>query len=80
MDREKLKIDRGRSRITVEEIANRLEVGRLSIYELLEQGVIPAVRLGRRWIITRPSYEEWERTCGRRSSAGLMAPPEVTVN
>jgi excisionase family DNA binding protein len=67
-------------RITVQEIAFRLGIGRLAVYALLEQKIIPAVRLGRRWIITRHAYEQWERTCGMRSETGLVAQPEVTVN
>jgi excisionase family DNA binding protein len=67
------------SRITVEQIARRLEIGRLAVYAMLEQRVIPGIRLGRRWIITRHAYEHWERTCGMGPSAGLTAQPEVTV-
>jgi excisionase family DNA binding protein len=67
------------SRISVQEIARRLNVGRLAVYSMLEQGIIPAVRLGRRWIITRHAYQQWERTCGMQPGAGLVAQPEVTV-
>ena len=71
--------DRLASRMSVQEIAQRLDIGRLAVYRMLEQGIIPGIRLGRRWIITRHAYEKWERTCGMRSSAGLSAQPEVTV-
>jgi excisionase family DNA binding protein len=53
------------ARITVDEIAHRLSLGRIAIYELLQRGEIPAIRLGRRWIITRYAYDAWEHTCGR---------------
>ena len=33
---------------------------------MLEKGIIPSVRVGRRWIVTRHAYEHWERTCGMR--------------
>jgi hypothetical protein len=46
---------------------------------MLEQGLLPGVRLGRRWIVTRHAYELWERTCGMRLGAGLTAQPEVKV-
>lgn len=52
------------SRILVQEIAGRLSVGRLAVYEMLELRIIPGIRLGRRWIITRHAYEQWEQTCG----------------
>jgi len=66
-------------RISIPEIAERLLVGRLAVYTMLEQGIIPGIRLGRRWIITRHAYEQWERTCGLRSGTGLHASQEVMV-
>ena len=68
------------SRISVLEIARRLNIGRMAVYSMLEQGIIPGIRLSRRWIITRQAYLEWERTCGFRKSTGLPPPPEVVVN
>jgi excisionase family DNA binding protein len=68
-----------RARMTVEEISRRLEIGRLAVYTMLEQGIIPAIRLGRRWIITRHAYEQWERTCGVHCDTGLVPPTEVQV-
>jgi len=63
----------------VPEIAQRLDIGRMAVYAMLEQGVVPAIRLGRRWIITRHAYEQWERTCGMRSGTGLVTQTEVPV-
>lgn len=51
-------------RISVREISARLSIGRLAVYKLLEQRIIPALRLGRRYIVTRHAYEQWERCCG----------------
>jgi excisionase family DNA binding protein len=67
-------------RITVPEIAKQLGIGRLAVYAMLERRIIPGIRLGRRWIVTRYAYEQWERTCGTRSGTGLQAQPEVTVH
>jgi excisionase family DNA binding protein len=67
------------SRMPAVEIARRLNIGRQAVYAMLEQEIIPAVRLGRRWIITRHAYEQWERTCGVRSGIGLNPPSEVMV-
>ena len=67
------------SRISVPEIARRLNIGRMAVYSMLEQGILPGVRLGRRWIITRHAYLAWERTCGLRTGARLRRPPEVDV-
>ena len=66
-------------RISIPEIAKRLSIGRLAVYAMLEQGMLPGVRLGRRWIVTRHAYEQWERTCGMPADAGLPPRPEVTV-
>jgi excisionase family DNA binding protein len=66
-------------RIPVPEIARRLEIGRLAVYGMLEQGILPGIRLGRRWIITRHAYNQWERTCGMHAGAGLQRQTEVTV-
>ena len=62
-------------RITIPEIAERLRVGRLTVYAMLERGIIPGIRIGRRWIVTRYAYEEWERICG-----WSPRPDRVTVN
>jgi excisionase family DNA binding protein len=61
------------SRISVLEIARRLNIGRLAVYSMLEQGIIPGVRLGRRWIITRQAYLTWESTCGARRALDFDA-------
>ena len=61
----------------IPEIASRLSVGRVAVYTMLEQGIIPAVRLGRRWIVTRHAFANWERTCG--VPTGLPSRPERKV-
>lgn len=52
------------NRIAVPEIAQRLGIGRIAVYSMLERGIIPGIRIGRRWIVTVAAYEYWERTCG----------------
>jgi excisionase family DNA binding protein len=66
------------------EIARRLKIGRMAVYSMLEQGIVPGVRLGRRWIITRhacvpglgahlrPSGGRWTSTPTRSSGGELM--------
>ena len=65
------------SRMSIPEIANRLSVGRIAVYTMLEQGIIPAIRLGRRWIVTRHAFESWECTCGM--ATGLQRKTEHKV-
>jgi excisionase family DNA binding protein len=64
--------------MTVEEIARRLDIGRVAVYMMLEQGIIPAIRLGRRWIVTRHAFENWERTCGMLTGLQRKAEHKVT--
>ena len=66
------------ARLTVEQIARRLNVGRQTVYAMLEQGIVPGIRLGQRWLVTKHAYEEWERNCGKRCTAtGLPGGREV---
>jgi excisionase family DNA binding protein len=54
------------SRMSIPEIARRLSIGRQAVYAMLEQGILPGIRIGRRWLVTRYAFESWERTCGMR--------------
>ena len=62
--------------MSIEEIAGRLAVGKRTVYAMLEAGLMPGVRLGRRWIITRQAYETWERTCGLDLREFTLKPPQ----
>jgi excisionase family DNA binding protein len=64
------------SRISIIEIAQRLQVGRLAVYSMLERGIIPGIRVGHRWIVTRHAYMNWERTCGSDPS-GIHPGPDT---
>ena len=55
--------------MSILEIARRLNIGRQAVYAMLEQGLLPGIRLGRRWLVTRYAFESWERTCGMRGGA-----------
>jgi excisionase family DNA binding protein len=44
---------------TVPEVAARLGIGRCMAYDLVRQGIIPAKRLGRRWIVPRARFHSW---------------------
>ena len=53
------------NRISVPEIAGRMNICIQSVYAMLEAGQLPAIRQARRWIISRHAYDEWERTCNQ---------------
>ncbi len=55
--------------ISVSEIAQRLNVCEAIVYRMLEKRQIPALRPGRKWLISRVRYTEWERTFGGQAVA-----------
>ncbi len=46
-----------RATLTIEEAARVLGISRKLAYRLARQGGLPAVRLGRRWVISRAALE-----------------------
>lgn len=60
---------RDTGRLSIPDIATRLAIGERAVYAMLDQGILPGIRLGRRWIVTRYAYEHWEQTCGTRTPA-----------
>jgi excisionase family DNA binding protein len=50
-----------------EELGDMLGVSRASIYAGLRSGVIPSIRIGKRYIIARSAIDEWLRTAGQRN-------------
>jgi len=57
----------GRTTITVPEISERLGLCEETVYELLKSKEIPNIRYGRRYIVSRNAFENWERTIGMDS-------------
>jgi len=53
------------------EIAERLGLARITIYRMLGDGTIPAIRTpgGGKWIISRARYEKWEASFGQDAVA-----------
>jgi excisionase family DNA binding protein len=71
-------------RITIPEIATRLSLGRAAVYQMLERGVIPAIRIGKCWLVTRYAFDKWERSCGttaaKRAQRASTSPPNRVMN
>ncbi|MEV6274455.1 helix-turn-helix domain-containing protein [Nocardia sp. NPDC051832] len=44
---------------TVDEVAALLHLSRGNAYQAVQDGVIPAKRIGRRWVISRKTFHEW---------------------
>ncbi|HEX4478193.1 MAG TPA: helix-turn-helix domain-containing protein [Polyangiaceae bacterium] len=45
--------------MTVKEVATLLRVSPQTLYKMLEQGVIPAVKVGSQWRFDRNQIREW---------------------
>ncbi|HEX3745391.1 MAG TPA: helix-turn-helix domain-containing protein [Bryobacteraceae bacterium] len=65
-----------RTRLSVKDIAERLDIGKMAVYAMLESGALPGILVGKRWLVTRYAYEQWERTCGmvRDAKNAVTAP------
>jgi excisionase family DNA binding protein len=59
-------------RISVLDIARPLDVGRQAVYAMLARRILPGIRLGSRWMVTRAAFQRWAEMCGM--SAGASAP------
>lgn len=53
------KVDPHRATYTVMEVAHLLNLSRGLTYQYLRAGLIPAIRIGRRWLIPRKRFHEW---------------------
>ena len=45
-----------------EEVAQALKLGRSKVYEMMQSGELPVVRIGRSVRVARAALEEWVRT------------------
>ena len=52
-------IDTTRLTYTVDEVAHLLNLSRGIAYQHVRDGVIPAERVGRRWLIPRKRFHAW---------------------
>ena len=48
----------------VEDLASDLKIGRQATYAGLRNGTIPAIRIGRRYVIPKSAIREWLKTAG----------------
>ena len=44
---------------TVEELARAIGIGRSAAYKALANGQIPALRIGKRYVVPRVAIDEW---------------------
>lgn len=65
--------DQNRATITVPEIASRLDICEECVYRLLHDKIIPNLRIGRRFIISRAAYLRWEQNLGEGPASSTAA-------
>ena len=56
------------SLLTVREVAELLRVSPQTLYKMLEQGTIPALRVGNQWRFERRQVTEWLTAGGEQGS------------
>lgn len=71
MDRESDKRNEKRA-FSPEEIARLVGVSKMTVYREIRRGKLPAVQLGRIYIITRPDIEQWLGKERARAMLGEM--------
>ena len=64
-----------RTTITVPEISERIGICEETIYSMLRSRVIPNIRYGRRFIISRNAFERWEATIGEQAQSSVSNTP-----
>ena len=47
--------------MTIEEVAEYLRVHTSTVYRLVRQGALPAVKIGKQWRVDRETLAEWLR-------------------
>lgn len=60
-----------RTTISVSEISERLDLCEETVYDMLRKHVIPNIRHGHRFIVSRAAYERWEATIGESVPAAV---------
>jgi len=51
---------------SVDELAKELRISRQAAYAALHRGVIPSIRIGKRFVLPRAAIAEWLRTAGNQ--------------
>ena len=58
--------------MTVKEVAALLRVSPQTLYKMLEQGSIPAVKIGSQWRFDRDQIREWIKTRAGGTAPGPL--------
>jgi excisionase family DNA binding protein len=58
--------------MNIQEAAQYLRVSKKTIYRLIEQGKIPAAKVGKQWRLSRPSMDEWLQRKSLNQKASIL--------
>ena len=58
--------------MTVKEVAALLRVSPQTLYKMLEQGLIPAVKIGSQWRFDRDQIREWIKARAGGTAPGAL--------
>ena len=50
------------SSMTVQDLSDYLKIERMTIYKMLKEGTIPAMRIGHQWRFFREEIDNWLRS------------------
>lgn len=56
-------------RVSVAELAQDLALGKPAVYRMLKLRLIPNIRVGHKFIVTRAAYDAWKQRCGTVSES-----------
>lgn len=62
--------------MTVDDLADYLQVGPKSLYKLAQAGEIPAVKVAGHWRFYRPTIDAWLKTLSLQNYAGPELLPD----
>lgn len=51
---------------SVDELAKEIGISRQAAYVALRRGIIPSIRIGKRFVLPRAAIAEWLRTAGQQ--------------
>lgn len=52
---------------TVKEVKEMLGIGENKAYEMVQCGIIPNIKMGKRYIIPKVAFDNWLANCGEES-------------
>jgi len=61
--------------LTTNQVQTLLKVDRTTIYRMVEQGRLPAIRVGKQWRFSRPEIERWLKTSSAVAGMTPIAQP-----